>query len=89
MTLREAVFYLELAALLHRSNPAVKKVAKRLIKRVHPNLRPTLGLICQSKNPLAVITLMASEMSGQLCTKSHWPYPGWARPPLRPLLPQA
>lgn len=83
MNLRDAVLYIELAAYIHRNNAAVKKVAKRLVKRVHPNYRPALALICESKNPLAVIKQMAEELSKQHSTQSPWPYEGFPRPPLR------
>lgn len=83
MNLRDAVLYLQLATYLHRKNSGVRKVAKRIQKQVHPNLRPVVRLICESKDPISVILLMAAELSEQPCEKSQWPYPGYPRPPLK------
>lgn len=83
MTPRNAVYYLELATLLHRDIPTVRKVAKRMVKRVPPHMRPSLRLICQSKNPIAVIQLMVAELSRQPSQPSPCPYPGFSRPPLK------
>lgn len=89
MTQEDIVTYLQLSAYLNSEVSVVRLAAKRLIKKAHPNLRPALGLICESKNPIQVIKLMAKNLSAMHSKPSSWPYEGYARPPLKQPLQQA
>lgn len=61
MDILHVTLCLALARRIHGTPSAVRTTAKRLAKKLHPNVRPVMRLVVESRDPLALVEKLISD----------------------------